>query len=128
MRYQRQYTRPHEKWPVWKLAMELTRLTYHATREFSRAEMWGLQSQMRRAAVSVPSNIAEGAAKRTGRQHRKYLYDARASLSELETQIKICDDIAFISPEDVDQMYRLIDNLAPALQAFINTVERRLSK
>ncbi|WP_168210998.1 four helix bundle protein [Persicimonas caeni] len=111
---------------IWKLAMTLCGLTYRITKQIPRDEMWGLQSQMRRAAVSIPSYIAEGAAKGTSRQLRKFLYDSRASLSELETQLKICDDIGFIHAKDIDSAYRVIDNLSPALQAFITSVEGQI--
>ena len=81
--------RPHEKLMVWQESMELVNSVYSLTRAIPKEELSGLTSQMRRAAVSIPSNIAEGAARGTEAELRRFLYIARGSLSELETLIQV---------------------------------------
>ena len=76
----------HKDLKVWQEAMKLAKEVYRLTAGFPREEVYGLTSQMRRAAVSVPSNIAEGAARASSREFTQFLYIALGSLSELETQ------------------------------------------
>ncbi|OGU70842.1 MAG: hypothetical protein A3H45_06315 [Ignavibacteria bacterium RIFCSPLOWO2_02_FULL_55_14] len=78
--------RPHKSLDVWKYAMQLVVRIYRTTKRFPRSEEFGLSSQMRRAAVSIPSNIAEGLARRTEREKLQYLSICQGSLSELDTQ------------------------------------------
>ncbi|MDO8571616.1 MAG: four helix bundle protein [bacterium] len=78
---------------VWKRAMELTKEVYTFTNEFPKAELYGLTSQMRRAAVSIPSNIAEGYKRRNIGEYIQFLGIADASAAELETQIILSSDL-----------------------------------
>jgi len=87
--------RGHYKLEAWKRARELVLNVYKLTRTFPREEMFGLAAQIRRAAVSVPSNIAEGAAREGEREFAQYLNIARGSLSELETQLLIATDLGY---------------------------------
>lgn len=80
---------PHKKLEAWKLAMDLCEMIYSITNEFPPEEKYGLVSQLRRASVSVPSNIAEGAARNSKLEFRHFLGIALGSLSELGTQIEI---------------------------------------
>src|SRR5437016_8063113 len=84
---------------VWQKGIELAKLTYMLTAQFPTEERFGLVSQMRRAAVSIPSNIAEGAARNTRKEFTNFLYIAQGSASELETQLLICHELGFV---DVD--------------------------
>jgi four helix bundle protein len=77
---------------VWQRSMDLVESIYQETSEFPSAEQWGLISQMRRAAVSVPSNIAEGYGKQATGNYRQHLSIARGSLLELETQVLLARD------------------------------------
>ena len=94
--------RPHKKLDAWKKAIELTVETYRSTARLPAAEKYGLVAQMRRAAVSVASNIAEGAARNTKKEFLRYLYTAQGSLSELDTQAVICLELNYICGSDVD--------------------------
>lgn len=82
---------------VWQRTMGLVIAIYEETRGFPKDELYGLVSQMRRAAVSVPSNIAEGKGRLTDRDRSHFFYQARGSLLELETQILIAQKLNFIS-------------------------------
>ena len=90
---------PHRNLEAWKQSMELVVEVYALTRGFPREEIYGLCSQMRRAAVSVPSNIAEGSADMTGKQFINFLTVAMGSLSELNTQIEISFRLGYIEKE-----------------------------
>ena len=86
------------KLKVWTLSMAMARETYEATRSFPSAERYGLQSQMRRASVSVPSNIAEGSSRSTNNDFRRFLTIARGSAFELESQAILSEQIGFMEP------------------------------
>jgi four helix bundle protein len=80
---------------VWQKAMTLVTQVYGVTKSFRREELYGLTSQIRRAAVSVPSNIAEGQARPTRGEFRQFLGHAKGSLAELETQLLIAENLGF---------------------------------
>jgi four helix bundle protein len=81
--------RPHKKLLVWSRSIDFVALIYEETKQFPRDEEYGLKSQLRRAAVSVPSNIAEGLTRKTQNDKLHFLNIAQASLSEIDTQIEI---------------------------------------
>jgi four helix bundle protein len=87
----------HKDLDVWKKAMGLARMVYEATQKFPVSEIYGLTSQMRRAAVSVPSNIAEGAARGGSKEFIRFLRIALGSLAELETQVILSADLGFVN-------------------------------
>jgi len=89
----------HKDLDVWKKSMDLVESIYKLTQSFPDSEKYGLTSQMRRAAVSIPSNVAEGAARKGNKELLQFLYIAIGSLSELETQYLIAVRLAFIKNE-----------------------------
>lgn len=93
--------RSHHDLRVWQCAIELVDEVYRLTSTFPAEEKFGLTLQMRRAAVSVPSNIAEGAARATQKEYLHFLHVARGSLSELETQVVIAKRQKFITESTV---------------------------
>jgi four helix bundle protein len=107
--------KPHKKLDVWVLSMELSRTVYRLTAAFPKDERFGLVSQLRRAAVSIPSNIAEGAARDSDNEFRNFLSIARDSLSELDTQLDLSYDFGFI-PE----------RFRPELEALLLRIDRML--
>jgi four helix bundle protein len=82
---------------IWQQSMALARMVYALTEGFPRREAFGLTSQIRRAAVSIPSNIAEGRGRTTDKSFALFLTQARGSLYELETQIELAGDLGFAS-------------------------------
>ncbi len=90
-------TRSHEDLRVWQLAMSLAAEVYRNTSMLPVEERYGLQSQMRRAAVSIPSNIAEGAARGSSAEFARFLAISLGSLAELETQLLLCQDLKFLA-------------------------------
>ena len=89
----------HEDLRVWCSAMELAAGVYRLTNRLPEAEKFGLQAQMRRAAVSIASNIAEGAARNSSAELRHFLSNSLGSLAELETQYLLCVKLSLLAPE-----------------------------
>jgi four helix bundle protein len=106
---------------VWQEAMELTAMIYRGTAAFPRMEMYGLVQQMRRAAVSVPSNIAEGKGKgySSNKEFVHYLLHARGSLWELQTQILIAEALEYISEAGRRELLGKAEDVSRALSGLI---------
>jgi len=114
--------KPHHKLEAWKEARALVRTVYEATRGFPPEETYGLALQLRRSAVSIPSNVAEGAGRDGDREFLRFLSIARGSLSELETQLLIATDLGYLSAEHrafplLERVSRLITGLHKKLAA-----------
>jgi four helix bundle protein len=106
----------HKDLIVWQKAVRLAGKVYAATRQLPRDERFGLSQQLRRAAISIPSNIAEGSARRTRAEFVQYLHIARGSLSEVETQMMIVRDQGLLTPpgcllEDIAEVGRMLNAL-----------------
>jgi four helix bundle protein len=112
--------RKHHELKAWQEAMELVKDIYSITASFPREELYGLTGQLRRAAVSVPSNIAEGAARTGTKEFLKFLSISRGSLSELETQLIISRELNFLNSEEkifekINKVFGLIGGLMKSL-------------
>jgi len=105
---------------VWQESMDLAVAIYHATSSFPRHETYGLISQMRRAAVSVPSNIAEGKGHRSDPEFVRFLFHARGSLLELQTQLLIARRIEYLSAAKAEELGRSSEGIGRGLNALIN--------
>jgi len=116
--------RPHHELRVWQDAMALVGKLYQLTAGFPAEERFGLMAQMRRAAVSVPSNIAEGAARGTRKDFVRFLMMARGSLSEFDTQTRIARNLGFC--DDVGVLAE-IEELQISLGALIKAQRARIS-
>ncbi|ALN84173.1 hypothetical protein LC55x_0876 [Lysobacter capsici] len=112
--------RPHERLEVWRDAMALVESIYRVTASFPDTERLGLSMQLRRAAVSVPSNIAEGAARRSRPEYLRFLAMARGSLAELSTQYEIARRLGYLTENDTDT--DLLDRTFARLNALIRSL------
>lgn len=101
--------RPYERLETWKLAHELALAVYRVTDAFPKQERYGLVAQARRAALSVPCNIAEGCGKRGPRDFRRYLDVARGSLNELGYLLRFARDLGILSAESHQQLADLVN-------------------
>ena len=107
---------------VWHESMKLCRSVYEFTQSFPKQEMYGLTAQMRRAAVAIPSNLAEGRGRGTRKDYRQFVIVARGSAAELETQVILAKDLGFLDEpasqtllEQVERVLRMLYRLAEAL-------------
>jgi four helix bundle protein len=103
--------------------MDLVVNVYHETQEFPREELYGLTSQMRRAAVSIPSNIAEGKGRSTDRDRALFFCHARGSLLELETQILIGQRLAYLIPPRAEALLKTSSELGRMLNSLIQSIK-----
>jgi four helix bundle protein len=97
-------TRHYRDLLVWQKAIELAKRTYKATESLPKSEVFGLQSQMRRAAVSIPSNIAEGHGRLNDGHFRQFLASARGSIFELQTQLEIAGSQSLLAENEVKEL------------------------
>ena len=116
--------RPHEQLDVWKKAVDLTVMVYKMTDGFAKDERFGLTSQVRRAAVSIAANIAEGAGRRSEKEFLNFLSIAQGSASELETELLIAAKLGFLSETEhaaliqpLDEIGRMITGLCAHVRA-----------
>jgi four helix bundle protein len=107
---------------AWKLGVDLVLEVYRATQNFPKAELYGLTNQIRRAAVSVPSNIAEGKGRFSDREFALFLRHARGSLLEVETQLLIAGRLGYLTTAETDSFAVQTEQLAKTLNALLNVV------
>ena len=96
---------------IWKRGIQLSINCYHLTAKFPKSELYGLTSQIRRASVSVPSNIAEGYGRRTKNEYIQFLHIALGSLRELDTQLIIAKEVKLVAPELFDSILEEVDSM-----------------
>ncbi len=109
---------------VWQKAMDLVELVYQATKTFPKEEIYGLTNQVRRAVVSVPSNIAEGQARQSSAEFKNFLSIARGSLAEVETQLLIAMRLGYLTQEQLASImavHQEVSKILPALMAKLVT-------
>jgi four helix bundle protein len=116
--------RAHKKLDVWRESVSLATHIYQITEKFPKAEVYGLTSQMRRAVVSVSSNIAEGAARFSSKEFGQFLNIAGGSLSELDTQLEIACNLTFLTVEEKKEIDNKIDAIAVKLAGLIKHIRR----
>lgn len=96
---------------IWNKGIELVKIVYHLTSFYPAKETYGLVSQMRRASVSIPSNMAEGFMRRHNKEYKQFLYIALGSLAELETQVIVSEELTFITKEKSMEIQSKINEL-----------------
>ncbi len=108
----------HKNMDVWRLSMDLVANVYEITSKYPVEERYGLAQQMRRAAISIPSNIAEGAARKSSKEFIQFLYISLGSLSELETQLEISEKLHLIT-SDLGPVYISLNRVRQMLLGLI---------
>jgi len=110
---------------VWQSAMDLVEHTYHVTEPFPTSEVYGLTNQMRRAAVSIPSNIAEGHTREHTSEYLQFLSVAQSSLAELQTQLEIAIRLKYTTPDQAQPILELAQSLSKQLYALRNSLKNK---
>jgi len=116
----------HKDLDAWSKAIELVEAVYGLTRAFPKTEMYGLTNQLRRAAVSIPSNIAEGAARSSTKEFIQFLHIALGSVSEVETQVIIAQRLDYV--DDVNSIEEQIEAVRRLILGLIRYLRRRDAK
>lgn len=117
--------RPHEKLDVWMKSMDLVVRIYKATESFPKEEKFGLTSQIRRAAVSVPANIAEGAGRRSEKEFAYFLSNAQGSSSELETELLIAHRLGYLNLDVFAELQTSLDKIGQMLHGLARHVRTK---
>ena len=109
---------------VWHKAMDLVTEIYRVTQNFPKGEIFGLISQLRKAAVSIPSNIAEGQGRLSKGEFRVFLGNARGSLSEVETQVLIANNLDYLNQNETTQLLDLASEVGRILNGLITSMKK----
>jgi four helix bundle protein len=111
---------------VWQLGIDITSLLYETTDKFTQREVYGLTSQIRRAAVSVPSNIAEGHTRGQTKDLIRFLGIARGSIAELETQLIVAKRLEYVSDEELKHVTKMLDEESRMLAGLRRSLTMKL--
>jgi len=120
--------RNYKELVVWQKGKNFAAQIYRATEVFPRAERFGLTSQIRRSATSVPANIAEGWGRGSTGEYVQFLLIARGSLMEMETHLIIAADLAYLKPEELESFQRQIEGIGQMLNRLIQALKNRQTK
>jgi four helix bundle protein len=112
---------------VWQKAMELAIKSYKLSSQFPGTEIYGLTSQIRRASVSVPCNIAEGYGRSSRKEYLQFLFVAQGSLKELETQAILAHQLSFVSQESTRELLNESETLGKMLGSLIRSLRAKLA-
>jgi len=113
---------------VWQKAMDYAEYVYKLTRRFPKEELFCLTSQLRRASTSIPSNIAEGHGRRSGKDFVRFLLVANGSLRESETQLLLAERLEYVKASDTLPVRDLAEEIGRCLSGLIASLEKRLAK
>jgi four helix bundle protein len=113
----------HKDLDVWKDGISFVTKVYKMTFSFPKEELYGITSQIRRAAISIPSNIAEGAARKTANEFRQFLYIALSSAAELNTQLIISNNLGFLDKDNTEKLNSELDSLSRRIQGLIKSLK-----
>ena len=118
----------HRDLIVWQKAMNLAVAVYRATAAFPRMEAFGLTAQLRKAAASVPSNLAEGSARRTSADFLSFLHIARGSQAEVDTQIRLAMSLGYLPNRSAEELLAQTEEVGRLLTAVIHGIRRRQAR
>jgi four helix bundle protein len=116
--------KPHKKLEVWQKSVNLVKGVYEITSSFPKSEEYGLGNQMRRAAVSIPANISEGAARQTKREFIQFLHMAQGSLSELDTHFEVVRTLGYIKENGLKDLSPLMIEIDKMLTGLIKSLKK----
>lgn len=108
---------------VWQKAMEMASMTYSLTKNLPKEELFSLTNQMRRAAVSIPSNIAEGYGRNSAKEYLQFLAIAKGSLCELETQFLLCVHINYMTEQEIQPILDLLTEIGKMLMSIMKKLK-----
>lgn len=117
----------YHKLKIWQISMQLVESVYELTLKFPKSEQYGLTSQVRRAAVSMPSNIAEGNVRDSRKEYLHFLSVALGSLAEVETQLQLSSRLGFVSLDEIEEMLDLIQLLARMIRGLQRNIKSKIS-
>ena len=115
--------RPHKRLEVWQRSMVLVKKIYHLTKGFPKNETYGLSSQMQRSVISIPSNIAEGAARKSKAEFLRFLNIAQGSLSELDTQMELAYMLGYIDKKEREEILADFTTIFKMLSGLIRSLK-----
>ena len=107
---------------IWKVVIELVKNVYAVSSEFPKEEMYGLTSQMRRSAISIPSNVAEGFRRQHNNEFKQFLYISLGSCAELETQTIIAEELGYIDRSQTTKLFEDMDHICRMTASLIKTL------
>jgi four helix bundle protein len=116
--------KPHKKLDVWKKSIELVQKIYELTKSFPKSEDYALTNQMRRASISIPSNISEGAARQTKKEFIQFLHMAQGSLSELDTHPEVAIRLGYSKENDFSDLSLLTNDIDKILTGLIKSLKK----
>ena len=105
----------HKDLVVWQKSMDLVVLVYKLVQQLPKSEQYALSDQIRRAAISIPSNIAEGKSRNSIKEYKQFIGIAKGSVAELETQLLICERIGYFNKEEISNTLGLLDEVSKML-------------
>jgi four helix bundle protein len=117
--------KPHKKLDVWTNALDFAQQIYKITEQFPAREQFGIANQIRRATVSIPSNIAEGAARQTKKEFIQFLYIAKGSLSEVDTQMEIAKGLQYLSQSNWATLNGKLERIDRMLSGLIRSLRTK---
>lgn len=117
--------RTHKDLDVWKKSIDFVTKIYSLTKGFPKEEMYGIIGQLRRASVSIPSNIAEGSGRRGKQEFKQFLYIALASASEIDTQLIISLNLQYIDEANYEKLNSELETISKMLQGLIKSIENK---
>ncbi|MFN4084408.1 MAG: four helix bundle protein [Spirosomataceae bacterium] len=112
----------HKDLDVWKRSIDFVTLVYELTNQFPKSEVYGLTTQLRRAAISIPSNIAEGASRKSKLEFKQFLYIALSSGAEIDTQIIIAFNLKYIDSNEQEKLTKQLETIQKMIQGLIKSI------
>ncbi len=116
------FMKPHQRLEAWKKSFSFVKTIYLITKNFPLDERFGLTSQIKRSAVSIPSNIAEGAGRKSKKEFIQFLCIALGSLSELDTQLLLCKELAFIDEANCNNLISELDIIGKLIYGLMKSL------